>query len=465
VPYVTAVHLPGPYRLNAYRAQLVSLYTNTAIVTPYRGAGRPQATFAMERTMDAIADRLGRDRTTVREANFISPDDLPYDRDLAFIDGRPISYDSGDFPESMRQLKKLIDWDGFAGRRAAARTQGRRVGIGIACCVESTGTGPYEGGHVQVDTDGHVRAATGLTTQGQGHHTTFAQIVGHELGVPIDAVTVTTGDTRRFARSMGTFNSRAAVTAGNALALAARSVRAKALYVAGDALQVSPEDLEIANGFVRLKTDPAVALPLATIAALADPVRRPYEAAARAAARFTRPADPSVPPLARGEQPGLTHTTYFSPVRPTFSHSMHAAIVETDPDTAEIRILRYCVVHDCGTVINPGIVEGQVVGGVAQGIAGALYERIGYDHAGRLHTSSLTDFLVPYATEIPTVEIHHGTTPSPLNPLGVKGAGESGVIPVAAVLASAIEDAEGLRIDRIPLSPNDLFHLRARSKE
>ena len=331
---------------------------------------------------------------------------------------------------------------------------------GLACYVEGTGVGPYEGGHVEVDTAGRVLVSTGLTSQGQGHQTVFAQIVADELGVGLDAVTVTTGDTRRFGYAVGTFASRAAVTSGNAVALAARAVRTKALRLAADALEAAPDDLEIVDGIVRVKGDPEAAMPLGAVAVLSNPLRYAFDEQAAAATQFARPGNPDEPPVAAGDEPGLEGRDYYSPIRSTFASGMHAAIVDVDPDTAEVRILRYAVVHDCGRLINPMIVEGQIHGGVAQGVGGALYERIDYDEHGQLRNASFMDFLMPYATEVPRVEIAHLQTPSPLNPLGVKGAGEAGVIPGSACLASAIEDAEGFRVDRMPLSPDDVFGLR-----
>ena len=243
VPIITATQLLGPYKPGAYRVEFCSLYTNTVLVTPYRGAGRPQGCFAMERTMDAIADHLGLDRAEVRSRNFIQPDEMPYDHGLMFQDGRPLKYDSGDFPASLAKLKALVGWDDFAAYREQAVAEGRRVGLGIGCYVEGTGVGPYEGGHVHVETSGRVNVATGLTTQGQGHQTILAQIVADELGVRIEDVHVTTGDTRRMPYAVGTFASRGAVMSGNAVALAARAVRAKALRIAADALEVSADDL------------------------------------------------------------------------------------------------------------------------------------------------------------------------------------------------------------------------------
>ena len=468
IPIITSTQLLGPYKPGAYRVEFRSLYTNTVMVTPYRGAGRPQGVYAMERTMDAIAARLRLDRAEVRERNFIQPHEMPYDHQLTFQDGRPLIYDSGDFPASLEKLKKLVDWDGFAAYRDAARAEGRRVGIGLACYVEGTGVGPYEGAHIRVESSGKVVVSTGLTTQGQGHETVFAQIAADELGVPVEDISVTTGDTRRFKYAVGTFASRAAVMSGNAVALTARKVRAKALRIAAEALEADPGDLEITDGVVRVKGHPPGAsggeIPLRTVAVLSNPLRYAFDEESKRATQFAVGSSDK-PPVDEDDEPGLEATDYYSPMQATFANGMHAAIVETDPETAEIKILRYCVVHDCGPMINPRIVEGQVHGGVAQGIGGALYERIVYDENGQLLNASYMDFLIPYASEVPVIETDHLETPTPLNPLGIKGAGEAGVIPGSALLASAIEDAEGITITRMPISPSDLFHLRQGATE
>jgi carbon-monoxide dehydrogenase large subunit len=460
VPIITSTQLLGPYKPGVYRVEFRSLYTNTVIVTPYRGAGRPQGCFVMERVMDAIAADLGLDRADVRERNFILPAEMPYDQGLVFQDGRALLYDSGDFPASLAKLKGLVGWDDFASYREQARAAGRRVGIGLACYVEGTGVGPYEGGHLRVETDGSVVVSTGLTSQGQGHRTMLAQIVADELGVPFDRITVTTGDTRRFKYAVGTFASRTAVMSGSAVALTARKVREKALDIAAEALEANVEDLEIVDGHVRVQGSPSSSIDLGAVAVLSNPLRYAFDEAAARATQFAAPADPERAPVGPGEQPGLEGTDYYSPPRSTFANGMHAVVVETDPETAEIRVLRYCVVHDCGTLINPMIVEGQIHGGVAQGVGGALYERMEYAPDGQLLNASFMDFLMPYATEVPEIEIDHLVTPSPLNPLGVKGAGEAGVIPGAAAIAAAIEDAEGITITRMPISPSDLFELR-----
>ena len=326
--------------------------------------------------------------------------------------------------------------------------------------VEGTGPGPYEGGHVQVLGSGKVLVSTGLTSQGQGHETAFAQIVASELGVPIEDIEVTTGDTRRFGYAVGTFASRAAVMSGNAIALAARGVREKALRIAADVLEADPADLEIDEGVVQVQG----------VAGAVDPAadgRRPLQPAALRVRRGGEAGDPvrrrRVDDQAAGGRRAMRRAwstvDYYSPIRSTFASGAHAAIVEIDPATWEIDVVKYAVVHDCGNVVNPMIVEGQVHGGVAQGVGGALYERMAYDADGQLQNASFMDFLMPYASEVPDIDIDHQETPSPLNPLGIKGAGEAGVIPGTAAIASAIEDAVGRRIASMPISPTELYDL------
>jgi carbon-monoxide dehydrogenase large subunit len=335
----------------------------------------------------------------------------------------------------------------------------------MACYVEGTGVGPYEGAHIHVETSGKVKVAIGLTSQGQGHQTAFAQIVADELGVPFEDVEVTSGDTRRMPYAVGTFASRAAVMSGSAVAMAARTVRAKALRIAAEALEASEDDLEIVDGQIGVRGVPDHRLALGTVAVLSNPLRYAFDEASKLATQFTV-GQADGPPIADGDEPGLEGRDFYAPERSTFASGMHAAVVETDPDTAEISVLRYAVVHDCGTLINPMIVEGQIHGGVAQGIGGALYERMAYDDNGQLLNASFMDFLMPYSTEMPdTIEIDHLETPSPLNPLGIKGAGEAGVIPGAAVIAAAVEDAERIPIRHMPISPSELFELRRRHED
>jgi aerobic carbon-monoxide dehydrogenase large subunit len=448
LPIITAGQIPGPYRVPNYRVRFRDLYTNATPTSPYRGAGRPHACFVMERTLDTIAADLGLSREEVRRRNLIQPDQFPYEVGVGWQDGNRVIYDSGDYPG-------LLD---KALHHLGPRPPGDHVGMGLGMYVEGTGVGPYEGAHVQVLVGGKVVASTALPTQGQAHATVFAQVVADQLGVTPDDVTVTTGDTRRFQWGVGTFASRAAVVAGNAMAVAAGMVAEKAKRIAAEHLEVDEQDLELVGGSVRVKGSPDRGMPLAAVAVLSNPVRYAFGGGTEAATQFTPRPRPG-PPLPEGEQPGLEATGYFSPTGSAWASGCHAAWVRVDPRTFRLEILRYVVVHDCGRVINPTVLEGQIQGGVAQGIGGAFYERLAYDAEAQLRNASFMEFLMPYATEVPDVVIHHQETPSPLNPLGVKGAGEAGVIPVGAVIASAIEEALGVPITEMPLSPLRLFEL------
>jgi carbon-monoxide dehydrogenase large subunit len=465
VPIITACQLPGPYRVPTYHSEFRVVYTNTPCVSPYRGAGRPHACFVMERLIDRIARELKLEPNEVRRRNFVQPDDFPWDVGLTFQDGAPTKYDSGNYPAGLALVEERIGFGDFRAQQAAARREGRYLGIGFAAYVEGTGIGPYEGAHVRIEPSGRVFAATGLTSQGQGHATSFAQIVARELGCAPSDVTVVTGDTSRFNWGAGTFASRALVTAGNALALAAGDVRDKATRLAAELLEVSESDLELVNGCARVRGAAGRALTLGALATAANPIRYAYGPdASQAALRLVKPRAGAV--LEQGEEPGLEARAFFAPERATWASGQHAAIVEVDLSTGDVRLLRYCVVHDCGTVINPTIVEGQIHGGVAQGIGGALYERLVFDESGQLLNASFMDFLMPTVAEIPPIEVAHLETPSPLNPLGIKGVGEAGAIPVPALVAEAVEDALspfGVQMHEMPLSPSRLRELIARS--
>jgi len=466
VPLITSTQLPGPYRLPHYAVEFDVVYTNTAIVTPYRGAGRPHGAFVMERVIGRVARELGLEAVEVRRRNFIQPHEFPWDVGLTFQDGGPTRYDSGDYPRGLEMALETIGFRDFRARQAEARRQGRHLGLGVACYVEGTGIGPYEGAHVRVEPSGRVLVATGLTTQGQGHATTFAQIAADALGCDPADVTVITGDTRRFNWGAGTFASRALVTSGNAVGVAARKVRNKALRIAADLLEASPDDLEIANGRVSVRGAPASALTLGALATVANPIRYAYgKEATDAALRLVKPRPGAV--LAPDEEPGLEAHGYYAPPHATFASGCHAVIVEVDPATGEVKIIKYAVHHDCGRMINPMIVEGQIRGGVAQGVGGALYERIVYDGEGQPLTTTFMDFLMPTAMEVPSIEIVHTETPSPLNPLGVKGVGEAGAIPGPALLAEAVDDALapfGVRVREMPLGPDRLRQLIAAAR-
>ena len=421
VPIITATQLLGPYKPGAYRVEFWSLYTNTVLVTPYRGAGRPQGCFAMERAMDAIAAHLGLDRAEVRSRNFIQPDEMPYDHGLMFQDGRPLKYDSGDFPASLAKLKALVGWDDFAAYREQAEAEGRRVGLGIGCYVEGTGVGPYEGGararrdqragqrrhrpdhpgpgppdHPRPDRRRRARRADRGRARHHGRH-------------PPDAVR------RRHVRLPRRRDVGQRRGAGRTV------VRAKALKIAADALEVSPDDLEIDDGVISVKGAPGTSIALSTVAVLSNPLRYAFDQSAAAATQFAGTFDPDKPPVADDEEPGLEGKDFYSPTQATFANGMHAAIVETDPVTAEIRSCATAWCTTAASMVNPMIVEGQVHGGVAQGVGGALYERMAYDESGQLLNASFMDFLIPYASEVPHIETDHLETPQPAQPARPQG--------------------------------------------
>jgi carbon-monoxide dehydrogenase large subunit len=458
IAQVAATQLPGPYRVPSFRVEFTCVYTNTVPVTPYRGCGRPQACFVIERVMDRLARDLDIDRAEIRRRNYIQPEEFPYQRgDILFADGLPVTLDSGQYAEQLDMLLDAIGYDGFREEQAQARAEGRRLGLGLANYVEGTGLGPYEGAHVQVEpTTGKVWVATGLVSLGQGLETTLAQIAAEELGVDVPDVIVVTGDTQAMPWGVATFASRAAVVSGNAVSVAAKEVRAKALKFAANMLEVAPEDLELVDGKVVVRGAPERSVTLKQVAIASNPLRYAFDEDAKAATQFAPARSHEGPPLPAGEEPGLEATGYYSPPHATWASGAHAAVVEVDEATGVMRYVRYAAVHDCGTVINPMIVEGQVCGGVAQGIGGSFYERMSYDAEGQLRNASFMDFLMPYATEVPRMRLEHLETPSPLNPRGIKGAGEAGCIPVPALTASAIDDALsdlGVTVREMPLDP------------
>jgi carbon-monoxide dehydrogenase large subunit len=440
VPINAANTLPGAYRVRNYHVEMRMVYTNKTPMAPYRAAGRPPGVFAIEHAIDLVARELGMDPAEVRFRNFIQPEEFPYRSGLLDRDGTEITYDSGNYPEGLRRALDLMDVQAFRREQRTARGEGRLLGLGIGCYVESTGRGPFEGATVRVEPSGKVILITGAPSQGQGHETTLAQVCAQRLGVDIEDITVVAGDTGTITLGIGTYASRVAVVAGNAVSLAAQSVQEKARQVAAQLLEVSPEDLEVRRGAISVR---GVSDKRLTLAEVARTVTAPPPA-------FTFPP---------GLEPGLEATHYFHPTGSTYASGVHIAVVEVDPETGVVTVLRYGVVHDCGTVINPMVVDGQVRGGVAQGLGNALYEEFALDEDGQPSTTSYLDYLLPTAMEVPAIEVGHVETPSPLNPEGIKGAGEGGTMPVPAVIANAVEDALahlGIVVDRIPLSPTRL---------
>lgn len=442
VPINSQCTLLGPYHIPNYFSEFKALFTTKPIVTPYRGAGRQHGVFVIERLLDLAARELGIDRAEIRRRNFIPADAFPYNNEIIFQDFAPLVYDSGNYEAVLDKALAMIDYEAFINEeQPRLRAEGRHVGIGIVTYVEGTGIGPYEGARVQVQASGKVSVATGVGTQGQGHYTSFAQIVADQVGVDVSDVELVTGDTDQFYWGAGTFASRGAVVAGNAINEAARDVRGKILRLAGDLLEAAEEDLEIVNGEVRVKGVPDRGIGLGKLAQQANPLRG-----------AVRP----------GTEPGLEATNYFGPERGATASGVHAMIIEVDPETMLVDIRKYVVVHDCGRVINPLILDGQIHGGVAQGIGNAFYEQLVFDENGQLLTGSFMDYLLPTSLDVPRMEVGHEVTPSPLNPLGVKGAGEAGAIPVGPLFAQAIEDAldnPQLEILEIPLSPGRLWEI------
>ena len=448
VPINSQCTLLGPYVIPSYDSTFTAVFTNKPIVTPYRGAGRQHGVFVIERLLDIAAEELKIDRAEIRRRNFIPPEAFPYNNEIIYQDFTALSYDSGNYEPILDKALELIGYKDFiANEQPRLRAEGRHVGIGIACYVEGTGIGPYEGAKVQVQANGKVNVATGIGTQGQGHFTVFAQIAADQLGVAVTDIDVVTGDTDQFYWGAGTFASRGAVVAGNAVNEAAKALRHKVLRLAAEHFECAEEDLEINEGGVSIVGIPGKTIKLGELALKANPMRG-----------AVRP----------GTEPGLESTQYFGPPSGATASGVHAVIIAIDPDTFALEVLKYVVVHDCGTIINPLILAGQIHGGVAQGIGNAFYEQLVFDSDGQLLNASLADYLLPSALEVPRIEIAHTVTPSPLNPLGIKGAGEAGAIPVGPLFAQAIEDALGLpdrkiELLEIPLSPNRLFELTTRT--
>jgi carbon-monoxide dehydrogenase large subunit len=421
MPYIAAATVPGPYVIPAYQLDTMVVLTNKVPTTPVRGAGRPQAVFAMERLLDRVARELQLDRAEVRRRNFIKPEQMPYEVGLLFRDGKPLVYDSGDYPQGQATALAQADYGSFIERQRAALDEGRFIGIGLGNYVEGTGLGPFEGVTVRVLPSGKVAVATGATNQGQGTRTTLSQIVAEQVGCRIEDIIMTIGDTAAIAQGVGAFASRQAVNAGCSALVAGQAVRAQLLALAARVLGVDAANIDLEDG--------------QAVAATGNKPMIGFGELARAAQGI-----PGVS-LPIGQAAGLEHTAYYTPSQAAYCSGTHVAEVEVDVMTGGVKVLRYTVAHDSGRVINPLIVDGQVQGGVAHGIGNALLEWMQYDDNAQPLTTSFADYLLPMATDVPTCTIAHVETVNPLNPLGVKGAGEGGTIPAAAAIIAAIEDA------------------------
>ena len=440
IPVLTYLMMSGAYKIPNIKLELIGVFTNKMATDAYRGAGRPEATHIIERMVDLAAQKLGMDPKEIRFKNFPQPDEFP----LEMATG--VAYDSGNYQMSFNKALDAVDYASLRTRQAELRGQGRYMGIGIATYAEICGMGPsvgvagggWESGTVRIERTGKVTVLTGVSPHGQGQETSFAQIVADEYGISIDDIAVIHGDTGRQPQGIGTFGSRATAVGGAALIIATKQVKEKMAQIAAHLLEANADDLVFEDGniFVQGSPDPAV-----TFAEVA--------AAAHAAV--------NLPPEV---EPGLEATHFFEPSNFTYPFGAHISIVEVDPETGEIDLQRYVAVDDCGNIINPMLVDGQVHGGIAQGLGQAMYEGAVYDENGQLLTGSFMDYAIPKATQVPRFETEHTTTPSPVNPLGVKGVGEAGTIASSPCLVNAVVDALspfGITDIDMPMTPNRVW--------
>jgi aerobic carbon-monoxide dehydrogenase large subunit len=441
VSYNSATSLPGPYRLPAYHLRVLAVETNKVPTMPVRGAGYPQGAFAIERLLDFAASKLGLDRAEIRRRNLVPAESMPYSTPLKTRAGTPVSYDSGDFPKCQQMALQAAGYANFEVRRRQARDQGRYIGFGIANGVKGTGRGPFETGIVRIGRSGKVSVYTGAAPMGQGTRTMLAQIAAEQFGLDPDDINVIAGDTLYVAMGHGGFASRQTVNAGSSTYVAAKAVREKALQLAAELLDLPVENLTLCDGRV-VARDSNLSIGLGELAR--EAIGIPGYA------------------LPKGISPGLEQTENFIPRGLAYANASHCVEVEVDIETGGVRILRYVVVSDCGRLINPMLVEGQIIGGVVHGIGNALFERMVYDENAQPLTTSFGEYLLPTATELSRIEVITHVSPSPLNPLGVKGVGESGVIPAAAAIISAIENALepfDVRTGETPLFPERVLDL------
>jgi carbon-monoxide dehydrogenase large subunit len=431
VPYNPAAHLQGGYRIPALDIECTCVVTNKSPLASYRGAGRPEAVFALERVLERAAQALDLDPLELRSRNLIAADEMPYDAGIPYRDGSDLVLDAGDLPRSLQLAAESAGYDDWRARQAAARADGRYLGIGIATYVEGTGIGPGEIADISIAPDGEVRVAVALPSQGQGHETSLAQVCSDALGVPMARITIVQGDTAAVPTGGATIASRTATVVGNAVNNAAALLRDDIVRRSAQLLEASPADLDVdlEHGRVAVRGAPQRTVDLATLAAT----------------------------------DALSAQATFAPPGVTFASGAHIVVVEVDPRTGLVDVIRYVAAHDCGRLINPVIVEGQVVGGIAQGIGGALLEELVYDN-GQLVTGSFMDYLPPRAPDMPEIAVVHVETPSARNPLGIKGVGEAGAIAPPAAITNAIEDALrplGARVVRCPNAPRTVAELAA----
>lgn len=435
VSYNSATAVPGTYRLPNYRLDVTAVETNKVPTMPVRGAGYPQGTFAMERLLDFAAAKLGLDRAEIRRRNLIPSEAMPYATPLKTRAGSPVKYDSGDFVQCQVTALQKAGYAEFADRQARAREGGRYIGIGVANGIKGTGRGPFETGIVRIGRSGRISVYSGAAAMGQSTKTMLAQIAAEQFDVLPEAVNVVAGDTAYVAMGHGGFASRQTVNAGNSTHLAAIAVRQKTLGLAAAILGMDIDKLTLKDGYV-IAPGSNLSIGLGDLAR--EAVGIPGYS------------------LPKGVEPGLEHSVNFMPTGLAYSNASHCVEVEVDIETGRVRINRYVVVSDCGRLINPMIVEGQILGGVVHGVGNTLFERMIYDANAQPLTTTFAEYLLPASTELPPIEVFTISTPSPLNPLGVKGVGECGVVPAPAAIVSAVEDALrafGVRITETPLFP------------
>ena len=446
LPYNAAETIPLPYEVPAFSTHVRLALTNKVPVTPVRGAGHPQGVFVMERLMDRVASELGIERDEVRRRNLIPGDMMPYEKPLKTRGGMPVLLDSGDYPVCQQSALDKADWSGFRARQEKALSEGRYIGIGLANYVKGTGRGPFESVTVRIGPSGKIHVYTGGTAIGQGTRTMMAQIVGEKFGGDMENITVTAGDTGTISLGIGTSNSRLAVVAGSSAHVAAEKVREKALKVAAHMLEASEEDLEIENGAIHVRGVPELEVTLGQVA--------------HAVAGTPGYALPG------GIEPGMEATEHVVLDNLAFACGTAVVEVEVDIETGGVEVLKYVIAHDSGTIINPMIVDGQVQGGTAHGIGNTLFEWMGYDADANPVTTNFAEYLLVSATEMPDIDIIHHESPSPLNPLGVKGVGECGVVPAPSAIISAVEDALKpfqIHLTRAPLMPSDIIQAIAKA--
>jgi carbon-monoxide dehydrogenase large subunit len=452
IPSFTALMIPGCYRIGALAFEQNLILTNKMATDAYRGAGRPEACYLIERTMDMVANELGIDPVEVRRKNFVPKNAFP------FTSAAGLQYDSGDYEGALNKALEMVEYDKLRAEQTAARKQGRYLGIGVSTYVEICGIGPsallppklkgggWESATIRIEPDCKVTVLTGTSPHGQGEETSFAQIAADAFGVDVDDVTVIHGDTAVVQYGIGTFGSRTTALGGTAIVMAAGKLQEKMKTIASRLMEVPPQNLIFTNRTIAVASDPSKSIPLQKVVEAAYGYKQPIP----------------------GVEPGLDASAFFEPSGCTFPFGTHIAVVEVDPETGAVKFLRYVAVDDCGKIINPLLVDGQVQGGIAQGLGQALYEETVYDENGQLVTASLMDYAVPKAPMVPTIECANTVTPTNLNPLGVKGVGEAGTIGSTPCVANAVMDALkpfGIKHIDMPLKPEKIWRAIQQAKQ